>query len=84
MLSFPHHESVPLMQASDGGVFVSRTRIPLETVVDAYLQGNSAEEIVAQFDALELADVHVVIAYNQQAGLRERMLARRQAREGVQ
>ena len=56
-------EPVPLKTDSDGVVRVGNTRITLETVVGAFLDGATAEEIACQYPSLELADVYAVIAY---------------------
>ena len=42
---------------------MSGTRVPLGTVVTQFKQGATAEEIVVQFDSLNLADVYAVIAF---------------------
>jgi uncharacterized protein (DUF433 family) len=99
---------VPLNWGEQGVLRVGPTRVSLDTVIYAYKQGATPEEIVADYSALDLSDVYAVIAYylqNQaevedylrqreaqreevrlqmdsrfpQAGLRERLLARRQA-----
>ncbi|MGH2587374.1 MAG: DUF433 domain-containing protein [Dehalococcoidia bacterium] len=58
-------DAPPLPLAFDeyGVVRVGGTRIPLDTVIVAYKQGQTPEEIVEDFDALELADVYAVIGY---------------------
>ena len=42
---------------------VGGTRLTLDTVVTAYKNGASAEQIARQFPPVELADVYSVIAY---------------------
>ncbi len=42
---------------------MGRTRVSLDSVIYAYEQGDSAEEIVHSFDTLELADVHAVLSF---------------------
>lgn len=42
---------------------VGSTRVTLDTVISAFLDGATAEEIVHQYPSLELADVYAVIAY---------------------
>jgi uncharacterized protein (DUF433 family) len=54
---------IPLQTDPDGTVRVTNTRIPLDTVVYAYRNGESAEEIVESFNALNLADVYAIISY---------------------
>ena len=96
-----------LLRTDEQGVMrVGATRVRLDTVITAWKQGESPEQIVENFDSLSLADVYGVIGYclnhraeveqyleqNQlagerlraemerrfpQAGIRERLLARR-------
>jgi len=42
---------------------VGKTRVTLDTVVAAFQEGATAEEIIYQYPALELADVYSVIGY---------------------
>lgn len=56
-------DPVPLSTDPDGVVRVAHTRITLDTVVAAFLEGATAEEIVQQYPALHLADVYAVISY---------------------
>src|SRR5882762_5637723 len=54
---------VPLRADESGVMFVGKTRVPLDTVVFAFNQGSSAEEIVMSYPTLELEDVYAVINY---------------------
>lgn len=54
---------VPLKTDVDGVMRVGSSRVPLETVIHAFGQGHTAEEIVSRYPALRLADVYAVIAY---------------------
>lgn len=56
-------EPVPLATDVDGVVRVGTTRVTLDTVVAAFHEGATAEEIAQQYPALRLADVYSVIAY---------------------
>ncbi|MEH2091461.1 DUF433 domain-containing protein [Nostoc sp.] len=56
-------DPIPLSPDSDGVVRVSNTRVTLDTVVAAFLEGVTAEEIVEQYPSLQLADVYSVIGY---------------------
>jgi len=56
-------EPLPLMIDGDGVVRVGHTRVTLDTVVAAFQDGATAEEIVQQYPSLQLADVYVVIGY---------------------
>jgi len=53
----------PLRTDADGNVRVGGTRVTLDTVVGAYLDGAIAEDIVDKFPTLELADVYAVLSY---------------------
>jgi uncharacterized protein (DUF433 family) len=57
------HEPPPLQETEDGVVRVGGTRVTLDTVVAAFDQGATAEEIVEQYPSLDLADAYAVIAY---------------------
>jgi uncharacterized protein (DUF433 family) len=56
-------EPIPLKEDADGVIRVARTRVTLDTVVQTYLDGATAEEIVQQYPSLNLADVYAVISY---------------------
>jgi uncharacterized protein (DUF433 family) len=56
-------EPAPLKANEDGVILVGRTRVTLDTVVAAFLEGATAEEIVEQYPSLQLADVYSVIGY---------------------
>lgn len=54
---------VPLETDADGVVRVGKTRVTLDTVIAAFNEGATAEEIVQQYPSLSLADVYQVIGY---------------------
>ncbi len=54
---------VPLKTDVDGVVRVGSSRVTLDTVIAAFTEGATAEEIVAQYPSLSLADVYAVIGY---------------------
>jgi uncharacterized protein (DUF433 family) len=56
-------ESIPLVPDPDGVMRVGKTRVTLDTVVAAFLEGVSAEGIVEQYPSLELGDVYAVLGY---------------------
>jgi uncharacterized protein (DUF433 family) len=56
-------EPVPLRVDADGTVRVGDTRVTLDVVVEAFLEGASAEEIVEQLPVLDLGDVYAVIGF---------------------
>lgn len=56
-------QPIPLTPAADGGLHVTGTRIPLETIVRAFHQGATPEEMVQDFPTLTLVQVYTVLAY---------------------
>jgi uncharacterized protein (DUF433 family) len=64
MLLTPTTETVPLRMDETGRmIYVGKTRVTLRTVIEVYNEGASPEEIVRQYDALDLGDVYQVIGY---------------------
>ena len=53
----------PLTTGSDDVVRIGGTRVTLDTVVQAFREGLTPEEIQQQYPSLELAHVYSVIAY---------------------
>src|SRR4051812_1287586 len=58
-----HEDAVPLRVDETGTVRVGRTRVILELVVHAFRDGATPEQIVQDYDTLNLADVYAVIGY---------------------
>ena len=56
-------EVIPLATDSDGVIRVGNTRVTLDTLVGAFSDGATAEEIVQKYPSLKLADVYQVIGY---------------------
>jgi uncharacterized protein (DUF433 family) len=56
-------EPVPLVSDADGRLRVSGTRITLDTVVTAFGDGATAEEIVQQYPSLRLGDVYAILTF---------------------
>lgn len=54
---------LPLHEDSRGTVRVGGTRVTLDTVVEAFLEGLTAEEIAQQYPVLELADIYAAISH---------------------
>lgn len=57
------NEPTPLTQTEHGVVRVGGTRVTLDTVIAAFEEGATAEEIVEQYPSISLADAYAVIAY---------------------
>jgi uncharacterized protein (DUF433 family) len=56
-------KSPPLVEGPPGVVRVLGTRVSLETLVAAFDEGATAEEIVERYPSLDLAAVYALIAY---------------------
>jgi uncharacterized protein (DUF433 family) len=54
---------VPLRTDAAGVLRVGKTRVSLDSVIAAFNEDATPEEIVQQYDVLALADVYTVIAY---------------------
>lgn len=55
-------QTVPLAEV-DGVLRVGGTRVTLDTIVSAFEDGATPEEIAQQYPSLNLADVYAVIGY---------------------
>lgn len=62
-MSIPLIAQAPPIREAEGALRVGRTGVTLETVLWAFQQGATPEDIVDQFPSLMLADVYEVIAY---------------------
>ena len=56
-------EPPPIAAGPDGVIRVRGTRVTLDTVVAAFKNGATAEEIVQQYPSTALADVYQLIGY---------------------
>jgi uncharacterized protein (DUF433 family) len=56
-------DPTPLSTDRHGVVRVGGTRVTLDSVVGAFLQGATAEEIALRYDVLSLSDVYATIAH---------------------
>lgn len=54
---------VRLTKTEAGVLRVGDSRVSLDTVIIAFLQGATPEQIVEDYDSLELAEVYAVISY---------------------
>ena len=78
-------ESIPLATDADGVVRVGKTRVTLDTVIAAFADGATAEEIVQRYPSLNLADVYQVIAYylRRQSDVEAYLNRRRSGSDGI-
>ena|SRR2546427_11863296 len=74
---------VPLHLDAAGVLRVGNTRVSLDSVLAAFHDGSTPEEIVQQYDTLSLADVYAVISYylEHQSDLDSYLAAQRTHRE---
>ena len=56
-------ETIPLTKGEDGIIRVSGTRVTLDSIVGAFAEGATPEEIAQQYSSVPLADVYCVIAH---------------------
>jgi uncharacterized protein (DUF433 family) len=56
-------DTIPFAMSADGVIRVSGTRVTLETLVAAFREGASPEEIAQQYPSLPLGDIYEVIGY---------------------
>ena len=59
----PVIETIPLRTDTDGVIRVGNTRVTLDTLLIAFKDGATAEEIAQQYPSVTLADVYSVIGY---------------------
>lgn len=55
--------TVPLTMNEAGVLLVGNTRVSLDSVIYAFNEGMSAEEIVRSYPTLDLTEVYAVISY---------------------
>ncbi|MDT4954721.1 MAG: hypothetical protein QOJ02_2859 [Acidobacteriota bacterium] len=71
--------TVPLSQDQAGVLRVTGTRVSLDSIIFAFNEGATPEEIVQQYSTLDLKDVYAVISYYlQNRDEVEKYLAQRQ------
>jgi uncharacterized protein (DUF433 family) len=56
-------DPLPLKIEPSGVMRIGATRVSLESAIHAYRRGLSPEQIVEQYDTLDLGDVYAIISY---------------------
>lgn len=56
-------ETIPLETDADGVMRVNKTRVTLDTIIQAFSDGATAEEIAQQYPSVSLASIYYVIGY---------------------
>jgi uncharacterized protein (DUF433 family) len=83
-------EPPPLATDPEGVIRVGGTRVSFDSVVFAFLDGSTPEEIAQQYPSLNLPDVYAAVAYylnhRDEVGayLRDRQTQRNQIRQEVE
>lgn len=62
-MSIKLHAEAPPLREADGALRVGRTGVTLETVLWAFQEGATPEDIQRQYPSLDLADIYDVVAY---------------------
>ena len=63
MTTLEKTQAMPLRVTGDGTIRIADSRVSLDSVLQHYKLGASAEQIAQKFPALELADVYAAITY---------------------
>lgn len=56
-------ESIPVVMDHDGVMRILHSRVTLDTLVSAFQDGATAEEIAQQYPTVSLADIYSIIGY---------------------
>jgi len=56
-------EQIPLVMDAAGVIRIGETRVTLDTLISAFNEGATAEEIVQQYPSLRLGDVYAALGY---------------------
>src|SRR4051794_89327 len=76
----PIRQEQPPLRVLNGVVLVGDTRVPIDSVINEFLNGGTPQQIVEGFDVLTLPEVYGVIAYYlRHRDEVDRYLAQRQA-----
>jgi len=63
MTTLEKTQAMPLRLTEDGTIRIADSRVSLDSVLQHYKLGASAEQIAQKFPALDLADVYAAISY---------------------
>jgi len=63
MTTLEKTQAMPLRMTEDGTIRIADSRVSLDSVVQHYNLGASAEQIAQKFPALDLADIYAAITY---------------------
>lgn len=57
-------EAIPVAEDQDGVIRVNGTRVTLESIMGAFSEGATAEEIAQQYPSVPLSDIYQVIGHH--------------------
>ncbi|AOX02199.1 hypothetical protein BJP34_24625 [Moorena producens PAL-8-15-08-1] len=79
-------EPAPIEADAHGVVRIAKTRVTLDTVVTAFLEGCTPEEIPEQYPSLQLPDIYLVIGYylRHQDEVHTYLVERQRQRDAIQ
>jgi len=63
MTTLEKTQAIPLRLTEDGTIRIADSRVSLDSVLQHYKLGASAEQIAQKFPALDLADIYAAITY---------------------
>lgn len=63
MPTLPVTDTCPIVAGEAGVLLVAGTRVPFDTVIEAFHDGATPEEIAQQYPTVSLADVYHLIAH---------------------
>ncbi len=63
MTTLPDTIALPLVRDADGTLRVGGTRVTLDSIVGAFQEGLTAEEIAQQYPSVALADLYEVLGF---------------------
>lgn len=74
-------ETMPMLTGADGVIRVSGTRVTLDSILLAFNDGETPEEIAQQYPSVPLADIYHLIGYHLRHAAETEAYLRRRQRE---
>jgi uncharacterized protein (DUF433 family) len=74
-------ETIPMSTGADGVIRVSGTRVALDSILLAFNDGATPEEIAQQYPSVPLADIYHLIGYHLRHAVETEAYLRRRRRE---
>jgi uncharacterized protein (DUF433 family) len=77
-------ETIPIVTGADGVIRVSGTRVTLDSILLAFNEGATPEEIAQQYPTVRLADIYHLIGYCLRHGAEMEEYLSRRLRESLE